>query len=255
MESFRLGERDTLDLIKHSWSHMLWKETARDPSVQMKEQVQDCAFRIECREIPVDHAWELREQILDVLPWLIDEPQAAIHSIHSASSANGWIRPSLDSGDMIQLSRRTRLHLRLPMNRIDDARALIGKELMVAGCSILVSEVVQHRLLPSSTVFTRSMDTRQIEDEQAFEENVIHLLSGIGVEPKKLLCGLAHEISCRDQNILARSVLLADLEPSESLRIQENGLGTNGLLGCGIFLPHKSLDAVNTNSIMSNSLI
>ncbi|MCY4227610.1 MAG: type I-MYXAN CRISPR-associated protein Cas6/Cmx6 [Gammaproteobacteria bacterium] len=234
---------------------MLWQEDTQDQSLRTREQVQDCAFRIACREIPIDHAWELREQILNFLPWIIDEPQAAIHSIHSASSANGWIRPSLDSGDMIQLSHRTRLYIRLPIHRVDDARALVGKELMVAGCSILVREIVQHSLFPSSTVFTRSMDAHQVEDELAFEENVIRLLSRIGVVPKKLLCGLAHEISLRDQNILARSVLLADLEPDESLRIQENGLGTNGLLGCGIFLPHKSLNAVNTASASSNRYI
>ncbi len=231
---------------------MLWKETTGNQSFQMNERVQDCAFRITCHEIPVDHAWELSKQILGVLPWLIDEPQAAIRSIHSASSANGWIRPSLDSDNLIQLSQRTRLYLRLPVNRIDDALALTGKELSFAGCSILVGDAEQYRLLPSSTVFARSMDAHQVEDEQAFEEYVIGLLARIDIQPNKLLCGLAHEISCENQNIPARSVLLADLEPNESVRIQENGLGTNGLLGCGIFLPHKSLDAANTNSISSN---
>ncbi len=232
---------------------MLWQEDRQDQSDPSNEQqVQDCAFRIRCREIPIDHAWELRQQILHVLPWMIDEPQAAIHSIHSASSANGWIRPSLDSGNFIQLSRRTRLYLRLPIHRIDDARALIGKELKVAGCPILINKIEQHRLLPSSTLFTRSIDANQIEDEQAFEENVIHLLSKIDVAPKKILCGLAHEISCQGYNIPARSVLLADLEPQESIRIQESGLGTNGLLGCGIFIPHKSLNAVNTAGTMSD---
>ncbi|MCY4219211.1 MAG: type I-MYXAN CRISPR-associated protein Cas6/Cmx6 [Gammaproteobacteria bacterium] len=231
---------------------MLWQEDIKDQSVLTNEQVQDCAFRITCREIPVDHAWDLREEILNVLPWLTDEPQAAIHSIHSASSANGWIRPSLDSGNLIQLSRRTRLYLRLPIRRIDDAKVLIGKELLIAGCSILINETGQHRLFPSSTLFTRSMDANQVKDEQAFEDHVIHLLSKIGVVPKKILCGLAHEISCNDHNIPARSVLLADLEPHESIRIQESGLGSNGLLGCGIFLPHKSLNAVNTTSSMSD---
>ncbi len=232
---------------------MLWQEDRQDQSDPSNEQqVQDCAFRIRCREIPIDHAWELRQQILHVLPWMINEPQAAIHSIHSASSANGWIRPPYNSGNFNQLSRRTRLYLRLPILRIDEAHVLTGKELMVAGCSILMGEMAQHRLLPSSTLFTRSMDANQVEDEQAFEDHVIHLLSKIGVVPKKILCGLAHEISCNDHNIPARSVLLADLEPHESIRIQESGLGSNGLLGCGIFLPHKSLNAVNTTSSMSD---
>ena len=230
---------------------MLWKENAGNDPGQLDEQVQDCAFRILCRELPVDHAWELRKQILNVLPWLTDEPQAAIHSIHPASSANGWIRPPLDSGDLMQLSRRTRLHLRLPVARIDDAHALIGKEFTVAQCPILIEDCVQHRLLPASTVFARSMDACQVEDEQVFTANVVRLLAEIGIHPNKLLCGLAHEISCPEGKVAARSVLLADLEPKDSIRVQENSLGTNGLLGCGIFLPHKSLDAVNNNGMRS----
>jgi CRISPR/Cas system CSM-associated protein Csm4 (group 5 of RAMP superfamily) len=39
--------------------------------------------------------------------------------------------------------------------------------------------------------------------------------------------------------------MLADLKPEESLRLQQQGLGPHRLMGCGIFIPHKGIDAVH----------
>ena len=45
--------------------------------------------------------------------------------------------------------------------------------------------------------------------------------------------------------VYTRSLMIADLSKEESLRLQEEGVGEKKLYGCGIFLPHKSIDAVN----------
>jgi len=39
--------------------------------------------------------------------------------------------------------------------------------------------------------------------------------------------------------------MIADLSKKESIRLQEEGVGDQRLYGCGIFLPHKSIDAVS----------
>jgi CRISPR/Cas system CSM-associated protein Csm4 (group 5 of RAMP superfamily) len=38
--------------------------------------------------------------------------------------------------------------------------------------------------------------------------------------------------------------MLASLTPDESLRLQQHGLGPHRTMGCGIFIPHKGIDAV-----------
>jgi hypothetical protein len=38
--------------------------------------------------------------------------------------------------------------------------------------------------------------------------------------------------------------MLADLTAEESVRLQEQGLGPLRQMGCGIFIPHKGIDAV-----------
>jgi hypothetical protein len=40
------------------------------------------------------------------------------------------------------------------------------------------------------------------------------------------------------------SLLLHGLTPAQSLAVQESGLGEGRKLGCGIFVPHKSVVAV-----------
>ena len=40
------------------------------------------------------------------------------------------------------------------------------------------------------------------------------------------------------------ALMLHGLKRAESVAIQESGLGLHRLLGCGIFIPHKSIAAV-----------
>ena len=40
------------------------------------------------------------------------------------------------------------------------------------------------------------------------------------------------------------SLMLHDVPPHKSLQIQDEGLGRNRLLGCGIYIPHKSITPV-----------
>jgi len=38
--------------------------------------------------------------------------------------------------------------------------------------------------------------------------------------------------------------MIADLKTGESLALQQVGLGEGRKLGCGLFLPHRGIDAV-----------
>ena len=45
--------------------------------------------------------------------------------------------------------------------------------------------------------------------------------------------------------ILTRKIMISDLDVMQSVLLQEQGLGDKQLLGMGIFIPHKGIDAVN----------
>ena len=46
------------------------------------------------------------------------------------------------------------------------------------------------------------------------------------------------------QEMTTFSMMLHGLGPEQSLRLQQRGLGPHRLLGCGLFVPHKSAAAV-----------
>ena len=48
----------------------------------------------------------------------------------------------------------------------------------------------------------------------------------------------------KEELVMTRSLMLAELQPEESIRLQEDGLGPLRHMGCGIFIPHKGIEAV-----------
>jgi len=226
---------------------MLWQEKPDNDDKLVSDDVQDLSFKFTCAHLPVDHAWLLANAIQQALPWIDQEPDAAIHSIHGASSGNGWSRPSESAGDDLQLSKRTRLYLRLPKHRLGDAQRMHGMVLDLGDYQIEIGEARPRKLTPSTTLFSRSVCSANIEDENIFTGEVVDALENQGIHATKMLFGLSHTIHRPDSEIKARSVLLADLEFDDSIKLQQNGLGHEQLMGCGIFLPHKSLAAVGSS--------
>lgn len=225
---------------------MFWTEKADHQKTAGSERVQDLSFRITCRELPTDHAWTLYRQIRSHVPWIEHEPHAGIHGIYGAASGNGWTRPVSGPGSMIHLSHRTRLILRLPASRIQEAvKTLENQCLDIGGLPMEIGNYRCRKLSPSSTIFARSVASDHIHDEERFTHEVLESLESLGIHPGKVLCGLAHTISAHTSQLHAKSVLFSDLDPFESVALQESGLGRHGLLGCGIFLPYKNLSAVH----------
>ncbi|NKB63831.1 MAG: type I-MYXAN CRISPR-associated protein Cas6/Cmx6 [Gammaproteobacteria bacterium] len=226
---------------------MLWQEKNDESKFVVPDDIQDLSFRMSCQELPVDHAWSLLQAVKAELPWISDEPNLGIHSIHGAASGNGWTRPDQSNQVLLQISRRTRLYLRVPKHRIEDARRLIGKQLQPGEYSIRIGDAQQKKLVPTKTVFSRSVCGMDVENEGDFTDEIVSTLQQNNVNVTKMLCGLSHTIETPSGPITARSVLLADIELEESIILQQQGLGPNRLLGCGIFLPHKSLAAVGAS--------
>jgi CRISPR-associated protein Cas6 len=51
-------------------------------------------------------------------------------------------------------------------------------------------------------------------------------------------------MQAQDTEIVGYSLMLHELSPDDSLRMQAIGLGKERKFGCGIFVPHKSAAAV-----------
>ncbi len=225
---------------------MRWEEHSNDETVATAADVVDVAFRLSGRWLPVDHACALRTAVVKVLPWLADEPAAGIHSIHGAASGNGWERPGRETGEMLSLSRRTRLMLRVPVRRAEDTSGLSDCRLDIDGCEVVTGARQPRPLTPTGTVFARYVVDREGGDEERFVEHVASALEALSVPARKLLCGRSYRVKSAEGMLEARSVLIADLGPEESLTVQCRGIGPGRLLGCGLFVQHKDIGPVRT---------
>ena len=219
---------------------MFWQEETKQDNYRVPDAVVDLSFQINCRTLPVDHAWALSQAVCAVLPWLAEEEGAGVHTIHVAESGNGWMRPE-GGAELLCLSRRTRLTLRVPRKRIDDAQQLTGRTLNVAGNALAVEKATVKPLAAITTVFSRYVVSQTGQDEGAFLEATVRELTAVGIRPKKMLCGIEKTIATPTESVRTRSLMIAELTLEESMQLQQRGLGPLRHLGCGLFLPHKDI--------------
>ncbi len=221
---------------------MYWQDDTPNAEYRVPDDVVDLSFGVRCRNLPADHAYALKKALEAALPWLADEPLAGMQTVHGAESGNGWTRPDGDDA-IIHLPRRARLNLRLPQHRVEQAAQLAGQTLDIAGHECVVGESKLRPLSTHTTLFARYL-TPAAPDEETFLDNAAQLLAELGIRPLKMMSGLGRVIRTPQQNITTRSLLIDGLKPPESVLVQQRGLGERRELGCGIFLPHKNIDAV-----------
>ncbi len=223
---------------------MYWQDTEDDSGDYLvSNDVVDLLFNIQCKSLPLDHGEALSQAISARLGWLAVESQAAIHQIHVAESSHGWQRP--DAEDSLLLpSRRTKLVLRMPSNRVNDCRALVDQVIEVKGHSLAIGTFKQRPLSKLTTIFARYIKTDQDEVEEEFIQRMVDWLQSENISIKKMMSGLTVK-HCRNSGVLyTRKLMLSGLMVDDSLRLQQIGIGDNMLMGIGIFLPHKGIDAV-----------
>lgn len=191
----------------------------------------DLAFALEGRRLPLDHAQPLLEGIRKHLPWLGTHPGAGIHAIAGA--------PSGETGGDIVINRRTRLLLRVPRGEAARAEALCGAELSIDGNALRIGAAQIRELLPHATLYAHRVDL-EAADEAIFLAAAGAALQKLGIEAG-LICGKARKIQAEHGLVQGYSLMIHDVAPEASLRLQDAGLGGHRLLGCGVFIPHKSI--------------
>lgn len=219
---------------------MFWQQEEDVEHFVVPDRIVDLVFSIDCKTLPVDHAQALSDAILQVLPWFADEPEGGMHVIHVADSGNGWMRPD-DAGDTLYLSRRTKMTLRLPRERVGEALKLTGQILMVAGNSIQVGEGKIKLLSNASTLYARFVSCPACENEETFLSRIVQEMRELGIQFKKVIAGKENIVATHEGALVTRSLMVGDLKPGDSVALQEAGVGSHRKLGCGLFIPHKTV--------------
>jgi len=196
--------------------------------------VVDLVFPLTGRSVPCDYTQALHVALQQALPWLAQEARAGIHPLKLVHGSA--------SGPMGLLSPRTRLLLRLPRERVAEAAALAGRTVSVGGHPVQLGEPHERELLPHATLYAYAV-AAEGEDEVVFMQTVASELEGLGVRTQTV-CGKRGGRPLDGGTLTTFSLMLHALSSADSLRVQEQGLGPHRLLGCGVFVPHKSAAAV-----------
>ncbi len=211
----------------------------------VRDEIVDAVFAISCPCLPVDHAHALSRAIHAALPWFAEEPYAGLHLIHGAGSGSGWMRPELP-GELLQLSHRVKLTLRVPRHRIDAAASLIDCTLQVAGWPLRIDSLTLKPLSRITTLFSRGVILSSTGSETEFLSAAAKELGALGIVNAKLVCGRSTTATTPERTHLARSLMLAGLSRAQSHLLQQRGLGEERKLGFGLFIPHKSIDDLHS---------
>jgi CRISPR-associated protein Cas6 len=186
----------------------------------------DVSFEVRCERLPRDYGYALFRALAEELDWLEEDTAAGVHPLHGTASADG----------SLFLGKRARLILRLTAARAEQALALTGTRLAL-GSGLEVG--------PYATVYSHFVSTGA-EDEAEFFVQAAALLKAVGL-PETMITGKAHAASTPEGKMHGFSLLLHGLTPAQSLAVQASGLGEGRKLGCGIFIPHKSVVAVGAD--------
>tara|TARA_Y100000782_G_C10145460_1_gene249143 strand:+ start:595 stop:1263 length:669 start_codon:yes stop_codon:yes gene_type:complete len=212
-----------------------------EEETNLTSSMTDIAYMINCKTLPYDHAFKLSNQITMVLPWLNDNLQNGIHMLHGPHAGHGWER---STDDTIFLSKRTRLILRIPKTHIDRAKKLEGVTLKISNDTLVVGKSYEKPFTETRDLFSKFVIVDKGINEEQFLEKINNELQQNGVSLHKTICGKTNTLEINNKKKSTRSLMLPGLSKQQSILIQDKGLGEGRIFGCGLFVPHKSIDAV-----------
>lgn len=220
---------------------MYWQETQSRQDTPVSDDIIDIVFSIQCRMLPVDHAYALAEAFCQQFPWLPDETGAGVQHIYIPETGNGWSRGT----EVIYLSQRTKLIIRVPKHRVDEVRQLTGTVLSVSGHEMTIKNSSIRQLSELPTLISRFMVSEEGDNEELFLDNIASQLKAMGIRLHKMLPGKANILNTPDGEIFTRSVMLAELDINESIKLQQVGIGPYRHMGCGMFVPQRDIKELN----------
>ena len=220
----------------------MWQEDTKKKSAANFSEMVDLSFSVDCKELPYDHAYELSSELIKLIPEIKNDKRNAIQTLHGPMSGNGWVRAD---GENIFLSKRAKLCLRVRKDDVEKIKEIEGKKIKLFGNDLNIGKSKMKSFLVVRDLFCRFVSCNEDLPEDIFLEEVQTELRAYKVNINKALCGQSKRINFGDKTLYTRSLMIADLSKEEAVTLQEEGVGKHRLFGCGIFLPHKSIDAVS----------
>ena len=211
--------------------------------------VTDIQFELKGAVLPKDHGYPLYLALVELMPWIADEPLLGIHPVQGADLGDG----------NLMLNRRGKLVFRAARARGCSSpkypSTFCGPIWMVPlrpgwnqdgppGTTCNAIGAGKLRPLSWHTPLYAHCVTTGYADEREFTQAILSELDAYKID-SRFICGKRQTLTTAQGIEYGYSLMLHGMQMEHALQIQEQGLGTHRKLGCGIFIPHKSITAVS----------
>lgn len=217
---------------------MYWQE--KNEHYRVSDDVIEVIFKVVGKTLCKQYETILAAAMYDTLPWVANDQSIAVFLNHALEEGNGWYMDD-NPETPLYLSRRTKLYLRIPSGKEDELlEQLQSAEFDISGHLIQFKHSQSRLLSPSETLYARYILSDE-DDEEVFIQRMAESLQAMNITPRRLLCGKEREIVVNGEVFKTRSLMVNDLEKDEAIRLQQNGIGPHRHIGCGVFVPYKSI--------------
>jgi CRISPR-associated protein Cas6 len=198
----------------------------------------DLLFHVQGSRLRTDHAYALFSALSNAVPWLHD--RASVYAL--APITGHYVGQGLLALDPV----RSFLRIRVEHTNVPHVLPVAGKSVRVMGDRIQIGVPRLRALTPSPVLWSRSVTIKHAEDEESFSRAARKQLDDLGIggelEVPRLTLGprqgepKRHVLRVKDVSVVCFPLVVRGLQPDESLRLQESGLGGRRRLGAGLFV-------------------
>ena len=180
--------------------------------------------------ISVDHGYHLYAGLSSALSTVHSENGIGVHPIRGRQIGDR----------MLQLMPWSTIKVRTPQERIGDLVGLAGKSITIGDRQVRLGVPKVHGLEPATALRSRLVTIKGFMDAETFAQAVRRQLDALEISERVILTvGKRRTLRVRDKEVVGFEVILEGLTASESIALQEEGIGGRRHMGCGVFVAAK----------------
>ncbi len=190
-------------------------------------EMMDAVFDVSGDTLPASYPFALWESLILHVPILSNDQSVGVIPLRTNVSEAGLLLP-----------KRAKLTLRVPAALTSEISSLSGSRLDTGGGALQLGSLKLRPIQAYPTLHAHLVNTEG--DEVDFLNGILTRLAELNINAK-LICGMRNHMACATRTISGFSLVIHDLKPDASLRLQYTGLGADRQYGCGIFIPYKAI--------------
>jgi CRISPR-associated protein Cas6 len=189
----------------------------------------DLAFPVKSLDaIPADHGYLLYSALSRELPEVHESNAIAVHPI----------RGRQDGVRGLILQSWSAITLRVNDDQIGGLLRLVGKTLRIGPANVTVDFPRVMPLITAPSLRSRFVTTKNGLDLDRFSTEIRRQMAALGIsDAAKCTPGKRRTFRIKTKEIVGFELIVEGLTASESLVLQERGLGGRRLMTCGVFVP------------------